>query len=85
MLQEAMGVSAKGRICGVAEAAEVTRGSSPLTSELSTGKMNLQVPRWNKRSMITLNSAFIRIFSVVQIFPCFLGHTVWLNFWVSMV
>ena len=37
-LQEAMGVSAKGRIGGVAEAAAVTRGSSPLTSELSTGK-----------------------------------------------
>ena len=48
-LQEAMGVSAKGRICGVAEAAAVTRGSLPLTSELSTGKMNFQVPRWNKR------------------------------------
>ena len=48
-LQEATGVSAKGRICGVAEAAAVTRGSLPLTSELSTGKMNFQVPRWNKR------------------------------------
>ncbi|KAF7008412.1 hypothetical protein CFC21_023170 [Triticum aestivum] len=50
-LQEAIGVSAKGWICGAAKAV-VRRGSSPPTPKLSTGKMNPQGPGWNKRLRI---------------------------------